>query len=88
MRRFFRLIFKLGLLAAIGVGVALAVKKLTAPPPLPDELEPWPPINPEPPSTDLADTSVTEPGTAVDDLTPESANGSTSDSEETSASSN
>ncbi len=88
MRRFFRLVFKLGLLAAIGVGVALAVKKLTAPPPLPDELEPWPPINTDPAPSESVDTAITEPGTAVDDLTPESANGSASDSEETPASSN
>jgi hypothetical protein len=80
MRRFFRLIFKLGLLAAIGVGVALAVKKLTAPPATPDDLEPWPPINPEP--------AITEPGTSVDDLTPGSTNGTSGSSEESSASSN
>ncbi len=84
MRRFFRVVFKLGLLAGIGVGVAVAVKKLTAPPPLPDELEPWPPLSPEP-----AEAPITEPGTSVDDLTPESTNGSAStESEDASASSN
>lgn len=81
MRRFFRLLFKLGLLAAIGVGVALVVKKLTAPPLPSDELEPWPPLSPEP--------IITEPGTVVDDLSPESANGSAAaTSEESSTSSN
>jgi len=96
MRRFFRLLFKLGLLAAIGVGVALAVKKLTAPPLPTDELEPWPPLSPEPgtsePGTSEPSTNepvITEPGTVVDDRSPESANGSSgTTAEESSSSSN
>jgi hypothetical protein len=77
MAQFFRTILKLGLLAAIGIGVALAVKKLTAPPPLPDELEPWPPLPPDP----IVPSSVAESA-------PESSNGSTTESEASSASSN
>jgi hypothetical protein len=48
-RRVFRLTVKLGVIAAVGVGIAVAVKKLTAPPvDTSASLEPWPPLRTEP----------------------------------------
>ena len=49
-RRVARITFKLGLIAAVAVGVAVVVKKLTAPPPAPASLEPWPPLATEAPA--------------------------------------
>jgi hypothetical protein len=45
-RRVFRLTIRLGLIAAVGVGIAIVVKKLTTPPESPStaDLEPWPPL--------------------------------------------
>lgn len=48
IRRLFRLIVKLGIIAGVGIGIALVVKKLTAAPEPPAPLEPWPPLDPEP----------------------------------------
>jgi hypothetical protein len=53
-RRVFRITFKLGVIAAIGVGIAVVVKKLTAPPEIPASLEPWPPLSTESPVTSAA----------------------------------
>ena len=47
-RRLFRLTFKLTLIAAIGFGIAVVVKKLTAPADTPVPLEPWPPLQTDP----------------------------------------
>jgi hypothetical protein len=47
VRRVLRISFKLGLIAAIGVGIAVVVKKLTAPPADSTPLEPWPPLSTE-----------------------------------------
>lgn len=43
-RRVLRVTIKLGLIAAVGVGIAVVVKKLTAPPADSSSLEPWPPL--------------------------------------------
>ena len=52
MKRLFRLLFKLGVLAAIGFGIAMAIKKLTATPEMAEmPLEPWPPLEPNPASS-------------------------------------
>jgi hypothetical protein len=47
-KRLFRVVFRLALIAAIGYGIAVAVKKLTAPADGPLPIEPWPPLAPEP----------------------------------------
>jgi hypothetical protein len=41
LRRLLRLTFKLGLIALIGFGIAVVVKKLTAPADTPLPIEPW-----------------------------------------------
>jgi hypothetical protein len=47
-RRLLRLTFKLAVIAAIGYGIAVVVKKLTAPPDgTSAPLEPWPPLDEE-----------------------------------------
>jgi hypothetical protein len=47
-RRLIRLTFKLAVIAAIGYGIAVVVKKLTAPPDgTSAPLEPWPPLDSE-----------------------------------------
>jgi hypothetical protein len=43
-KRLLRVTIKLGLIAAIGFGVAVVVRKLTAPADSPAGLEPWPPL--------------------------------------------
>lgn len=47
-KRLFRVVFRLTLIAAVGYGIAVAVKKLTAPADGPLPIEPWPPLAPEP----------------------------------------
>ncbi len=68
MKRFFRLLFKLGILAAIGFGIAMAVKKLTAAPEMADTpLEPWPPLDSNPsPSADNG--TAPEPEVVVEEI--------------------
>jgi len=52
MRRVLRITFKIGVIAAIGVGIAVVVKKLTAPPEdTTSSLEPWPPLSTDTPAT-------------------------------------
>jgi len=41
LRRLLRLTFKLGLIALIGFGIAVVVRKLTAPADTPLAVEPW-----------------------------------------------
>jgi len=67
-RRLFRVTFKLGMIAAIGFGIAVVVRKLTAPADNAPPIEPWPPLTPE---------GVGETGQA----SVASANGDVSDSE-------
>ena len=43
-KRLFRVMFKLGLIAAIGFGIAVVVKRLTAPADTAVPIEPWPPL--------------------------------------------
>ena len=43
-KRLLRVTVKLGLIAAIGFGVAVVVRKLTAPAASPSAPEPWPPL--------------------------------------------
>lgn len=43
-QRFFRVTFKLGLIAAVGFGIAMVVKRLTAPADTAVPIEPWPPL--------------------------------------------
>ena len=43
-RRLLRVTVKLGIIAAIGFGIAVVVKKLTAPAEAPYSPEPWPPL--------------------------------------------
>lgn len=47
-KRLFRVVFRLAVIAAIGYGIAMVVKKLTAPAEAPLPVEPWPPLAPEP----------------------------------------
>lgn len=55
-RRVLRLTVKLGVIAAIGVGIAMVVKKFTQTPDLPAApLEPWPPL-----ATDDAASTATD----------------------------
>ncbi|WP_334143401.1 hypothetical protein [Rhabdothermincola sp.] len=58
IRRVFRITFKLGLIAAVGVGIAVVVKKLTAPPEVPASLEPWPPLSTETPAGASSEQSL------------------------------
>lgn len=69
-RRLFRLTFKLTLIAAIGFGIAVVVKKLTAPADTPVPLEPWPPLQTDPSvgASAAADATASAPG-------PDSTNG-------------
>jgi hypothetical protein len=46
-RRLFRVTLKLGLIALVGVGIAVVVKKMTAPADTAAPIEPWPPLPPE-----------------------------------------
>jgi hypothetical protein len=49
--RLLRLTIRLGVIAGIGVGIALVVKKLTQTPSGPPaQLEPWPPLPQDPPT--------------------------------------
>jgi hypothetical protein len=57
-RRVARITFKLGIIAAVAVGVAVVVKKLTAPPPPPASLEPWPPLAGDTPATESTSTGA------------------------------
>jgi hypothetical protein len=57
-RRVARITFKLGIIAAVAVGVAVVVKKLTAPPPPPASLEPWPPLAGDTPATEPTSTGA------------------------------
>jgi hypothetical protein len=56
-RKFFRLTFKLALIAAIGFGIAVVVKKLTAPADTAVPLEPWPPLSTDPTASASAASS-------------------------------
>lgn len=47
LRRLLRLTFKLGLIALIGFGIAVLVRKFTAPADTPVPAEPWPPSQTE-----------------------------------------
>jgi len=47
-KRLFRVVFRLAVIAAIGYGIAMVVKKLTAPAEAPLPVDPWPPLAPEP----------------------------------------
>ena len=61
-KRFFRVTFKLGLIAAVGFGIAVVVKKLTAPADTAVPIEPWPPLpsqSPTPTNTN-GDTATDE----------------------------
>jgi hypothetical protein len=73
-RRLFRVTFKLALIAAIGFGIAVVVKKLTAPADTPVPLEPWPPL-PTDPSTASAPAGAAE--TTEASAAPDSTNGET-----------
>jgi hypothetical protein len=46
-RRLLRVTVKLGIIAAVGFGIAVVVKKLTAPAESPYSPEPWPPLQAE-----------------------------------------
>lgn len=60
-RRLFRVTLKLGMLAAIGIGVAVVVKRLTTPPAEPAvPLEPWPPLRTDTPSGSEASEAPAE----------------------------
>lgn len=62
MRRVLRISLKLGLIAAIGIGIAVVVKKLTAPPSdTAAPLEPWPPLSTETTTGTEAVEPVAEP---------------------------
>jgi hypothetical protein len=72
VRRLFRFTFKLGAIVAVGVGIAVVVKKLTAPPEDSSaSLEPWPPLKTDE-TTGLASSS-TASGEKLE--APESQNG-------------
>lgn len=84
-RRVFRITFKVGLIAAVGVGIAMVVKKLTAPPEVPASLEPWPPLSTETPAGSAGEQSA-EP---AEQAAVESSNGEAASAvEETAPSSN
>lgn len=50
-KRLSRVVFRLALIAAIGYGIAVVVKKLTAPADDSAPIDPWPPLAPD--STDV-----------------------------------
>lgn len=67
MRRVLRVSIRIGVIAAIGIGIAVVVKKLTAPPAdTSSSLEPWPPL-----STDIG--TSTSPGAETAEETAEAA---------------
>jgi hypothetical protein len=71
-KRFFRVTFKLGLIAAVGFGIAVVVKKLTAPADTAVPIEPWPPLP----------TQTASPGPgAAPTPTPTNTNGDTASDE-------
>lgn len=60
-RRLSRVVFRLTLIAAIGYGIAVVVKKVTGPADAPMPIDPWPPLaggDGSPASTDTALTST------------------------------
>ncbi|MEJ5255216.1 MAG: hypothetical protein WHS89_07705 [Acidimicrobiales bacterium] len=70
-RRVFRITLKLGLIAAVGVGIAMVIKKLTTPPEAPASLEPWPPL-----STETTASPADQPNTeSAEQAAVESSNG-------------
>jgi hypothetical protein len=65
MRRVLRLSVRIGVIAAIGVGIAVVVKKLTAPPAdTSSSLEPWPPLSTDTTTSTGADTGTGEEAAA------------------------
>jgi hypothetical protein len=65
-RRLIRLTFKLAVIAAIGYGLAVVVKKLTAPPDgTSAPLEPWPPLETDR-VADVATAAATAAAETVD----------------------
>ena len=61
-RRLFRVTLKLGLIALVGFGIAVVVKKLTAPADTAAPIEPWPPLpsDPTPPTNTNGETADDE----------------------------
>jgi hypothetical protein len=83
-RKFFRLTFKLTLIAGIGFGIAVVVKKLTAPADTPVPLEPWPPLQADPSAAASAAADVAPASTGLDGTNGEAAPG-TDETKETSS---
>jgi hypothetical protein len=73
-RRVFRLTVKLGIIVGVGVGVALVVKKLTAPPvDTSASLAPWPSLETDASApAEPVTVSVTDQGGSNGDSAPES----------------
>lgn len=65
-RRLLRVTFKLTLIAAVGYGIAMVVKKLTAPADTGMPMEPWPPLPSDAATPAAADPSSTNGDTAAD----------------------
>jgi hypothetical protein len=65
-RRLFRVTFKLGVIAAVGFGIAVVVKRLTAPADTSAPIEPWPPLPAEKavPTNTNGDAATTDESTA------------------------
>jgi hypothetical protein len=62
----FRVTFKLTLIAAVGYGIAMAVKKLTAPADTGVPIEPWPPLPADAATAAATDSSSTNGDAAAD----------------------
>lgn len=81
IRKVFRITFKLGLIAAVGVGIAVVVKKLTAPPEAPASLEPWPPLSTETPAGSASEQSLSTSEVSAEATNGEAASDAPSDDE-------
>jgi hypothetical protein len=71
-RRVFRVTLKLGIIAAVGVGIAIVVKRLTTPPEVAFERpdSPWPSVSvPSQPAEPVADDTSADNGSIAADET-------------------